>query len=260
MTTKKDRISGGYILLARKLLSSGIMQGPPLFVKLFIWMLLKANFKDGKGLARGQLLATIWEMRNAMTYRIGYRPVMPTVDQIRSAYEALVKAAMITTSKTLNGMVVTVLNYDKYQNPENYEAHNDNQVENLTEPGVTPQPYIERKIEEGEINPGSIFSLRERYSDQNLIDKAFQTIAATRKSGKVADSVILAQLKKWSLYPITQVEAGIRTYLEKGYAAQGKRENYLCGIIRNQPPPQSGNELQGAARPKEIDLDEIYAN
>ena len=66
-----------------------------------------------------------------------------------------------------------------------------------------------------------------------MIDDVFQAIASTRKSGRVAESVLIAQLKKWEIYPVEQVESGIRVYLEKDYAGQGKREEYLLGIIRN---------------------------
>jgi len=39
-----------------------------------------------------------------------------------------------------------------------------------------------------------------------------------------------------------QVEAGIRVYLEKDYASQGKDEKYLLGIIRNQKAEEQGQE------------------
>ena len=52
----------------------------------------------------------------------------------------------------------------------------------------------------------------------------------------MADSVLLAQLRKWVQYPPEQVEAGIRTYLEKDCAGNGKGEAYLLGIIRNHTP------------------------
>jgi len=77
------------------------------------------------------------------------------------------------------------------------------------------------------------FSLKKRYPFSELIDRCFSAIASTRKNGNVADSVLLAQLHKWERYPVEQVEAGIRTYLEKDHAGQGKDEKYLLGIIRN---------------------------
>lgn len=116
-------IPGGYILLARKLFESEMMEKPPLYFKLWGWMLARAMWKDGEKLKRGQLVTSIAEMQQAMSYRIGWRREVPTKDEIRSAYEAFVRAEMISTRKTTRGMVVTVLNYELYQNPESYEAH-----------------------------------------------------------------------------------------------------------------------------------------
>lgn len=116
-------IPGGYILVARKLFESEMMGKPPLYFKLWGWMLARAMWKDGDKLKRGQLVTSIAEMQQAMSYRIGWRREVPTKDEIRSAYEAFVRAEMISTRKTTRGMVVTVLNYKLYQNPESYEAH-----------------------------------------------------------------------------------------------------------------------------------------
>jgi hypothetical protein len=141
----EQKISGGFILISRKWFDCyEITNGPPLRSKLWIWMLLKANFKDHGKLKRGQLFTTIEEIRNAMSYRKGYCVTKPTIDEIRSAYEAFTKATMITTTKTTRGMIITILNYNKYQNPENYEAHTEPHNENFTKPTVTPH-YKERK-------------------------------------------------------------------------------------------------------------------
>ena len=75
--------------------------------------------------------------------------------------------------------------------------------------------------------------MRKRYAHPELIDSVFQALASTRKSGHIADGVLIAQLQKWERYTVEQVEAGIRIYLDKDYAGQGKREEYLLGIIRN---------------------------
>ena len=72
-----------------------------------------------------------------------------------------------------------------------------------------------------------------RYQNPELIDKIFQAIASTRKSGKISDSVKLKILQGWSKYPVEQVLTGLQTYLSKDYAAAGKGERYLAGIIRN---------------------------
>lgn len=138
-------IEGGYILKARKALESDLMDKPPLWSKLWDWMLLRAEWREGRKLERGQFLTSIAEMQEAMSYMVGYRKKVPSKDKIRSAYEGFAKATMITTTKTTRGMVITVLNYVEYQDPKNYEAHNETHNEDPTKPTVTPQDSKEGK-------------------------------------------------------------------------------------------------------------------
>lgn len=142
------KIPGGYILIARKTLESDLMDMSPVAFKIFGWMLLKANWKDGPALARGQLFTTIDEMREVCSYLVGYRKERPSKDQIRSAYEALTKATVITTTKTTRGIVVTVCNYDNYQCAENYESHTESHGEISTK--ALRSPHYNKRIEEEE--------------------------------------------------------------------------------------------------------------
>lgn len=137
--------SNGFILLARQLLESEVMMGPPLNLKLFVWMLLKANWKDSKetGLRRGQLIASIKKMQRVMTFKIGYRTVTPTRDEIRGAYGVLTKTGTITTTKTTRGMIITILNYIKYQASENYEPHTEAPTNSHT---IRKEVIIEKNI------------------------------------------------------------------------------------------------------------------
>ena len=68
-------INGGYVLLARKMLTSGIMEKPHLHLSLWVWMLLQASHRDHGRLERGQFFTNIEKMREAMSYKIGYRKV-----------------------------------------------------------------------------------------------------------------------------------------------------------------------------------------
>lgn len=140
-------IDGGYILIARKIFYSEIMSKPPLYMKLWVWMLGQANHKDRGKIKRGQLHTSTPDMQNAMSHKVGYRVSTPTRDEIRSAYEAFMKAGMITTTKTTHGMVITICNYEEYQNPKNYEAHTEPPAENTTKPQTTPHYTQECKKE-----------------------------------------------------------------------------------------------------------------
>ena len=136
-------IPNGYILLARQLLESGIMQKPPDFLKTWIFLLEKANFKDDNNLKRGQGFTSIQEIIDALTYSVGYRKEIPTkkkiwgiIDWLRNPYEGynegITKVPMIVTTKVTHGFVYTVCKYDVYQNPNNYEGNNEGNDEGLT--------------------------------------------------------------------------------------------------------------------------------
>jgi hypothetical protein len=139
------KIPGGYILLARKLAESDLMRWPSHYMKLWVWMLLQANWKSRDKLDKGQFVTSIAEMQKAGGYKVGYRTRDLTKDEVRSAYEAFTKATMITTTKTTRGMVITICNYEEYQNSENYEDHNAPHDEDTTHPTGTPHDTEEVK-------------------------------------------------------------------------------------------------------------------
>lgn len=142
-----EPVEEGYILLARRLFKpdSQMMSKPPLHFKLWSWMIERAEWRGGGRLRRGQFHTSIAEMQNAMSYYKGFIKKTPSPDQIRSAYEAFVEAMMITTTKATRGMVVTILNYNRYQNPENYVAHSEARYGRAAKPAVSPQDSKEVK-------------------------------------------------------------------------------------------------------------------
>jgi hypothetical protein len=202
-------------------------------------MLMQASFKDHGNLKRGQFFTSYQRMRKAMAYKVGYRTVKPTIKEIRGVTKFLTKALMIVTMKVTHGLLITILNYDYYQKIQNYEGHNEGQSQGHNEGTI-----LRKKGRKKGITP-DLFLLQKRY-DEKLIDRVFAAIASTRKSNKVADSVLLSQLQKWQRYPVDQVESGIRIYLDKGCADQGKREEYLLGIIRNQKVEESAKQSTGS--------------
>jgi hypothetical protein len=249
MNSRNKSIHGGCILLARKLLKSGIMEKPPLYLKLFIWMLLQASYSDHGGLKRGQFFTSLKKMQKAMAYKIGYRKMIPTIKEIRGVTKFLTKGHMMVTTKVTHGMIITILNYDFYQNLKNYEGHNEGQTKGHNEGTILTRKDKERN------NPD--FSLYfERYSNPDQIGNAFKAIASTRKRNRVSPNVLLKQLRQWERYPAAIVELGCKIYCDKNYATEGKDETYLMGIIR-----KLNNKPQNVYRsPAKITDEEIYQN
>jgi hypothetical protein len=88
----------------------------------------------------------------------------------------------------------------------------------------------EGKKEEEEVR--EIEKMASRY-DPELFEKIYDALKSTRRSYKISPSVLFSQLKKWGKYPVAQVESGMKRYLDKDCASDGKDEKYLLGIIRN---------------------------
>ncbi len=141
-------LKNGWIKLHRKVLESDIMAKPPLYFKLWVWMLFQARFNPSKKLKRGQFKTSIQEMREAMAYKIGYKKITPTIKQVRGVYTSLTLGTMIVHTKVTGGMLITICNYDKYQAKENSEGHNEGHSEGTLE--GTPYIEEERKKKEKE--------------------------------------------------------------------------------------------------------------
>lgn len=139
------KIPGGYIIISRKLLCSGIFSKPNLYLKLWVWMLCKANFKENNNLKRGELVTSIQDMRKAMSYNVGYRNNSPSVKEIRGAYDFLVKGSMIVTTKVTHGIKISICNYEFYQDIKNYEWNNEGNNERETKGTINRKKEKERK-------------------------------------------------------------------------------------------------------------------
>lgn len=105
------------------------MHFPPYVREVWDWLLMKANHTDrktsGTVVKRGQLFTTLDEIRDGLCWYIGYRKMSYTKDHMKKAMKALKKSYMIDTTKSTRGLLITICNYDFFQNPKNYESTNE---------------------------------------------------------------------------------------------------------------------------------------
>ena len=142
-----DRIAGGYILLSRQLMNSEIWNQPPLYLKIWMHLLVKAEHRDGAGgLSRGQCLVTYEELIQSCSYYAGYRLVAPKKSKIADGMRSLREANMIHTAKTTRGVIVTICKYETYQDARRYESNSGSRM-NPTRTQQEP-PTIDKKREE----------------------------------------------------------------------------------------------------------------
>lgn len=119
-------IKGGYILQPRKLDESDIMNSPPHIREIWSYILRKANYYDHGDIKRGQLYTSYKQIINDLSWHIGYRKETYKKHHCEIAMKALTKKNMITTTKTTRGLIITICNYEYYQDPKNYECYNEN--------------------------------------------------------------------------------------------------------------------------------------
>jgi hypothetical protein len=218
-----DRIPGGYMLVAKKIFNSELMMKPPLYSKLFLWMLSQASFKTTGNLARGEFVTSISEMQEAMTYYVGYRKEMPTIKQIRSIYKWFAnkstgdatKGTMIVTTKVTGGLKISISNYDYYQSPVNYEGHNEGHDERATgghtlqvtpynkkEENICAKPQSTPKAHRKHLAyPQDFEEVWKVYPNGKNKKKSYERwskMNGTRPSNKILIAAIKAQMPEWA--------------------------------------------------------------
>lgn len=133
----------GYILESKGIIESDIWGKPPLYFKVWHYLLLKATYADTGKLKRGQLFTSIPEIAEACSYYKGFQKITPSNREIWSVIEYLrrndegncegdMNVPMVVTTKVTHGMLVTICNYNKYQDPRTYESNNERNYERDT--------------------------------------------------------------------------------------------------------------------------------
>lgn len=155
----KNMIKGGYILQPRKIKDSDISTAPPHVREIWNYLLREANSSDkvynGHEVKRGQLFRTYKDIQDGTKWMIGWRKMTYNENQTKKAMKFLRETKRITTKKELGGVLITICNYDYYQNPKNYERPNDR--------------TIERTIDElGKNQCGTTYNKKQEEEEENI--------------------------------------------------------------------------------------------
>lgn len=111
-----SRIPGGAFLVARKVFDSDIWtMKPSTWFKMWIYILGNVNFVDSSTLKRGQGYFNFKREKHDIGQDI-------TDDSTKKFMQFARGCGLITTKRSTRGVVVSVLNYDSYQNLSSYEA------------------------------------------------------------------------------------------------------------------------------------------
>ena len=115
-------MSDGYIRLYRKTLTSDIWQMPPLYFRVWTFLLMKANYEDstmpdGFTIKRGQLVTSFrslvqnlaWDDPETGHFKAPHHSTIQKILGYLSAQKMIIKKS--STLRT----VITIINYDTYQ-------------------------------------------------------------------------------------------------------------------------------------------------
>lgn len=175
------KITGGYYIKARKIQDSSIATAPPHVREIWDWLLKEVNHSDkvynGRNIKRGQCVRSYSDIINGLKWYVGYRKMTYSKANCETAMKWLKKHTMITTTKTTKGMVITICNYDKYQDPKNYETYK------KTTKKPTRKPQSVDTINKNEKNV--INNISPKWFSGNLKQKIFDFVL-NRKSNNSA--------------------------------------------------------------------------
>lgn len=142
----------GKFFIAREIFESDIWEKPPYFLKIWIWIIGRTNYKrvkkGGQIYERGEFLTSIPKIIEANKWMTGWRTEKLSKDQVEVVLDFLRKTERITTKKTTRGSFIKVLNYDYYQTLPRHEANKEaNNEANRT---ATADQHYKRKKEKKE--------------------------------------------------------------------------------------------------------------
>jgi len=121
------KIADGCILLARKMLDSEIWTNKPAWwLKVWIYILMKVNHVNNGRFQRGQGFFRAESIQEACSLQLEGI----TKKTIHNLIKWLKSTTQITTQKTTRGMIITVCNYNEYQDLLNYKNDTENDTEN----------------------------------------------------------------------------------------------------------------------------------
>lgn len=137
-----EKIKGGYILLSRNIIESQIWQKPPEYLKIWIYILSRVNWKKSKNNDIGE------DLFNFRQEKIPGVKLTQVYDFLRWAKTVNSRdlTTQITTQKTTRGTRLKVTKYAYYQDVKNYQFQHTFQDTFQHIPNTIPKTLNKRDI------------------------------------------------------------------------------------------------------------------
>ncbi len=192
--------SKGAFLLSRSLFDSDIWMKPPEYVKIWLYLIGKANHKGrsyrGYFCDRGEYFCDYQELRDQLKYKIGYRNKQYHENHMKNIMKFLRDTQRIATAKRPRGLLVTILNYDAYQSLKSYEKTTEiHSEETDCNPPVNQMPpSINKNYKELENDKNLKNTFSQNAEEFRLAELLFNLILERNPDYKRPD------LQRWSLH------------------------------------------------------------
>ena len=205
----------------------------PLFKKPLIWhfwgyCLKKAQHKDCQCFINGRVIDV---KRGSFVFgrKRAAEETGLTERQIRTAILHLVKLQNLTIKSTNKYSIVSIVNWEAYQQDESKSDQQNDQ-------GATKERPHTRMYKNEYISRGKsvfeIFSPEINRWDKPAVEKTIDGFILLRKTNQISLGVVKAEIDYWKQFSDRVVNISLQTYTEKRYWEQDKGEKYLRGIMR----------------------------
>lgn len=235
----------GAFQISRDIFNNDIWDDVPKF-RIFFYILGNAVFSEdgikhaGIKLERGQYLRSLRGLRDDLAYKEGRGNAIKKypLTTIQRKIKSLVNEERITVKSTEYGTLFTVVNYALYQGLSNYKKSSVEQQRNSDGTATEQQRNNNKNVKECSKNvkeeyTSKIKDLLSHFSSiknfNSLSKQYWDVIRETRTHGKVAESVIYKNMKKWIKYDAEVVEYALKEHINNH---KGKKEEYTIGIMR----------------------------
>ena len=235
----------------------------PVTRELWFYLLRNVNHNDNGKFKRGQKFFQFSEIQEDLHWYVGYRKMVYSKPQLTKALRRLNEGNMTATMKATRGIIITVCNYDLYQDPKNYEGNgegstkggrrnfgghtinknvkNEKNKEIKNKPPISPKPNLKNHLKEKIIQTGFIetkdkifefFEYRQkmtsarRYKTTKGIDGLFRDISGCRDSGLIVSECLdIAMEREW-LRPSPDYFS--KNKKVNGYESAGEHNTRVC--------------------------------
>lgn len=197
-------IERGFTLWARQSCDSNIfLEKPDHWFKVWFYIVTKVNYKDNGKFKRGQGFFTYEELATALIPK-------RSVDVIDKIMRYLRTDGAVTSKRTVRGFIVTVNNYDKYQDIKNYTDGGQTVRRRLVD-GTIHKELKKERIKE--------YNTLESITDKELDEVSKEYGVSFNSVKKVYEELVLycgSTGKKYANYKMTLMAWVRRRMEEKG--------------------------------------------